>query len=67
MRISLDPVAWQCGYDAGYTTDPHGAMPPTPAGDGLAWASGFVEGRAARLALDGVNDSLPRIRLMVSA
>jgi hypothetical protein len=49
MTVRLDPVAWQSGYDTGYTVAPDAPMPPTPSGDCLAWASGFVEGRAARI------------------
>lgn len=43
--IRMDPDAWRAGYLAGQRREP---VNPYPAGDtkGLAWASGYIEGKA---------------------
>jgi hypothetical protein len=45
-RIAQDPGDWQRGFVAGSSGG--SALPPPEVTDALAWASGFVEGVAAR-------------------
>jgi hypothetical protein len=44
-RITQEPASWQAGYNAGMSGGPL-ACPPEVA-DPLAYASGYIEGKAA--------------------
>ena len=48
--IKQDPKAWREGYDAGMRGDPLSSCPYSALSDeALAWSSGYIEGKAARL------------------
>jgi hypothetical protein len=44
-RVTQDPVSWQAGYNAGMSGGPEDCPPEVP--DRLAYAAGYVEGKAA--------------------
>ncbi len=45
-RVTQDPVSWQAGYNAGMSGGPMDCPPEVS--DPLAYASGYIEGKAAR-------------------
>ncbi|MNS54386.1 hypothetical protein D3C72_871770 [compost metagenome] len=48
--VQQDPTAWREGFDAGRRGDPLMSCPyPATTEQALAWSSGYVEGKAARL------------------
>ena len=48
--VALDAHAWRAGFDAGRRGNASTACPHASKSDkSLAWSSGFIEGRAARL------------------
>lgn len=51
-QITTHPYAWQAGYADGLAGKPHGTDPLSQV-DALAYASGYVEGKAAKEASDG--------------
>jgi hypothetical protein len=44
--ITQDPASWQAGYNAGMSGGSSACPPETP--DALAYASGYIDGKAAR-------------------
>ena len=59
--ITQDPAGWQAGYNAGMSGG--SAVCPPEIADRLAYASGFIAGRAARqraaVQMNGGSASLP--------
>jgi hypothetical protein len=51
-RVTQDPASWQAGYNAGMSDGPSECPPEVP--DRLAYAAGYIEGKAAR-------DAQPRL------
>ena len=45
-RVIQDPASWQAGYNAGMSGGSAECPPEVP--DRLAYASGYIEGKAAR-------------------
>jgi hypothetical protein len=46
--VTLNAESWAAGYKAGHAGD--SSVAPSSVVDGLAWASGFIEGQADRQA-----------------
>jgi hypothetical protein len=45
VRVAQDPAGWQAGYNAGMSRG--SSVCPPEVGDRLAYASGYIEGKAA--------------------
>ena len=48
-RVGQDPVAWQQGFDAVRRGLARGANPYPPGDSALAWAAGYIDGKAKLL------------------
>jgi ribosome modulation factor len=52
MKIELNPEAYNAGFAAGEAGEFSNACPHRPASiESLSWHSGFIEGKAKRLAI----------------
>jgi hypothetical protein len=48
-RITMDPEAWQEGFNAGRRGPPQNNPFPHRSDEALAWISGYIEGKAKPL------------------
>ena len=47
FHVSQDPASWQAGFNAGMSGGPSNCPPEVS--DPLAYASGYIEGKAAKM------------------
>jgi ribosome modulation factor len=49
MKLTMDPKAWEEGFEAGEAGTPHGACPYLAGTtESWSWFSGYIEGKAKR-------------------